>query len=124
MKMLMVMALLILPVAARAGCEGPEWRIEGTLGLLKTYHPNGTLIEALIVETVEPLEVTTPLDGTCVEARRFQIVPQDDATQAALMAALGQRVVVRSNTVFQAETAWHVGEAVALAAELQGVANN
>lgn len=124
MKMtLMLLALLSLPMAAHATCDGPDWQIEGKLSLVTSTHPNGTLIEALIVETVEPLQVTTAVDGLCAEARRFQIVPQDETTGAALLQAVGKRVIVRSDTVFEAETAWHIGDAVALDAALQRVAN-
>jgi hypothetical protein len=111
---MVVMAMLLSAAPALADCGDVPLVMTGTLREVHTVHPNGTAIDAFQIVADAPVQAVAVLGDGCVAAQIVQLVPLDDAVAKALVGRLGQVVKVTSPDVFEAHTAWHIGDAVAM----------
>jgi hypothetical protein len=118
LKPLFALLFITLPSFAFAICEITKDTITGTLTEVEAEHPNGTAFKAFILDAEDDFEVADVDGSACVIVRYLQVDPADAETEAALRKSLGQTVSVTSPDMFQAHTAWHVGDAVAMQARL------
>ncbi len=112
----LILALSIL--AGPAFACGGQVTMTGTLRQVESKHPNGTIIEAIQLVADTAVEATSAQGSGCISARVVQLVAADGRTADAFASRLGQRITVSSPDVFEAHTAWHIGQAVAMAARL------
>jgi hypothetical protein len=110
--------LLATGPALGAGCLETPARLTGTLGEVEAAHPNGTIIRAIQLTLDQPVQVEGMLADGCVEAKVIHVAPIDKAAERRLRARLGKTATIVSPDVFEAHTAWHVGEGVAMRARL------
>jgi hypothetical protein len=111
---IVVMALFALASPALADCGDVPVVMTGTLREVHAVHPNGTAIDAFQIVADVPVQAIGVLSDGCVAAQIVQLVPLDAAATTGLAARLGQMVKVTSPDVFEAHTAWHIGDAVAM----------
>jgi nicotinamidase-related amidase len=111
---LFLLMIAALPTAAQAICGGAGTEITGTVRAFQGQHPDGTLVDVLQIEVAEPIEVAGILSDGCVSATTIQVVPIDQDMAEILHEQVGQEVTVLSDEVFEAHTAWHFGDAVAM----------
>jgi hypothetical protein len=118
LKILIAACLVTIPTIASAVCDITKDSITGILTEVEAEHPNGTTFNAFMLNAEDTFDVPT-VDGTaCVIVRLIQIDPADPETEAALRNSLSQTITVTSPDMFEAHTAWHVGEAVAMDARV------
>jgi hypothetical protein len=113
-----LMALMGVPLTAQAGCGGADTAITGTLRLFEGRHPNGTLVDVIQIVTPTPVQAATVDGAGCIAVSKVQVVPLDTVTDTALRGMVGLEVTVLSDDMFEAHTAWHFGDAVAMGAAL------
>jgi hypothetical protein len=111
-----LVALTAIPAVATAGCGGPGNEITGILRIFQGQHPNGTQVEVMQIATEKPFLALSVNGDACISASAIHIIPADPETETALRAMAGQPVTVVSDDVFEAHTAWHFGDAVAMGA--------
>jgi hypothetical protein len=118
LKTSFALLFVALPSFAFAECELDTDMITGIISEVDAEHPNGTTFTAFVMKA-EDVILVPEFDGTaCTMADFIQIDPADDETEAALRASLGKTVTIRTPDLFEAHTAWHISEAVAMEARL------
>lgn len=94
--------------------------ISGELRLVRTHHPNGTPIEAyqIVVDRLRDLAIRNDFCGDMPPVT-FHLFA-DEGQRRQLDPLLGTRVTVGGDNFFCSETAWHVGDAVAIKSHFPG----
>jgi hypothetical protein len=112
------LCIIAFPSLASAACEVTKDSFIGTLTEVTAEHPNGTTFTAFMLEADDDVIVPSIDGNTCTFAARIQIDPADQETETAMRARLGEVVTITSPDMFEAHTAWHIGDAVAMQARL------
>jgi hypothetical protein len=119
MRALLAVLALLWAGPALAECLALPASLSGTLSKQRVEHPNGDRFDAYRLTLDSPIEVAGIVSDGCVKAVIVHVVPHDDAEMRRFERALRRRVTIASPDVFEAHTAWHAGDAVALQAKLQ-----
>lgn len=121
----LVVATVMIPALGQAQQQREPLRdgdvIRGELRLVEARHPNGTRIEAF--QVVSATGYVLPGDDLCeagVPLRKFHVVAKDGDTRKQFQRSLGKVLSVKGRQFYCAHTAWHIGDAVALEAEIVG----
>ena len=112
------LALAGLSSQAQSACLALPTTLSGTLLVARTQHPNGTPITAYQIRVASPLSVEGMTSDGCVTASLIQVLPADKKQQRRFAQSVGKTISIISPDVFEAHTAWHIGEAVALQARV------
>jgi hypothetical protein len=108
-----------LAPAAEAACSTYPLTISGVVKIVKTTHPNGTPITAYQVQSDRPISVDGIVSDGCVQASLVHLFVQSKSDRQWLKAHLGQTVTVTTSDIFEASTAWHIGDAVAMKPQIK-----
>jgi hypothetical protein len=83
----------------------------GTLRLVRTFHPNGTKIEAYqVVSTPRAMPVDDEFCDTTRGATTFHLFAMDEVARKRLKPHVGKTITVKTNALFCSQTAWHIGD--------------